>query len=355
MAQTVKISNLEIDQKSIPLKHPFVTALHTETSIQAVRVKAVLSNGIVGVGTGTPNEKVTGDDLASSTAIIKDLIKPQLLGADFRQWHSLLHLLHQAVTNNAPAKAAVELALFDARRQLFGCSLTELLGGADGKVQTDYTISIGPRSQMIAEAKKLVKQGFTALKIKLGPADLQANINLIQAISQAAGPAIRLRLDMNQAWTKRETMQAAQAWAKQGLPLDFIEQPLPAADLAGMAFLTAHCPYPIMADESVHSYQDAQAVIARHAADYINIKLMKTGGLSEAQKINDLAASRGLHTMLGCMIEPIESIAAACSFVLANPNVKFADLDSIFMADLDPDLKRYAQCQGNEIKLIQHD
>lgn len=349
------IKDFQIDHKSVPLKHPFVTALHRVDSIEAVRVKIVLSNGIVGTGTGTPNEKVTGDNLAAATAVVEQAIKPVLIGADFNQWHQLLATLHASIMNNTPAKAAIELALYDARRQLFHCSLAELLGGKNGSVTTDYTISIGEQEQMVAEAKDLVKRGFTSLKIKLGDAAIEKNIAVIEAIAQAAGPNIHLRLDMNQAWTTRSTMQAANAWQAAGIKIDFIEQPLPAEDLAGMAYLTAHCPYPIMADESVHSYLDAQKVVAMKAADYINIKLMKTGGLSEAQKINDLAASHGIHTMLGCMIEPIESIAAACSFVLANPNVKFADLDSIFMAELDPDLAKFANCQGNQIQLIDHD
>ncbi|MCH3904524.1 MAG: dipeptide epimerase [Lactobacillus sp.] len=349
------IKDLQIDHKSVPLKHPFVTALHRVDSIEAVRVQVVLSNGIVGVGTGTPNEKVTGDNLASSTAIVEQAIKPVLVGADFTKWQQLLTLLKNSVLENTPAKAAVELALYDARRQLYNCSLTNLLGGADDSVITDYTISIGEPAQMASEARALVKRGFTSLKIKLGEAAVEDNIAVIKSIAKAAGPDIHLRLDMNQTWTKRTTMQAAQAWQQAGLKIDFIEQPLAASDLAGMAWLTAHCPYPIMADESVHSYQDAQKVVAMQAADYINIKLMKTGGLSEAQKINDLAASHHIPTMLGCMIEPIESIAAACSFVLANPNVKFADLDSIFMAELDPDLSQFARCHANEIELINHD
>lgn len=349
------IKDLQIDHKRVPLKHPFVTALHRVDSIEAVRVKIVLSNGIVGVGTGTPNEKVTGDNLASATAVIEQAIKPDLVGADFWQWQQLLARLHHSILNNTPAKAAVELALYDARRQLFHCSLTELLGGKTGSVTTDYTISIGQQAQMTAEAKTLVNRGFTSLKVKLGAAAVAQNIALIKAIAAAAGPTIHLRLDMNQAWTKRSTLEAARAWKAAGLKIDFIEQPLPASDLAGMAALTADCPYPIMADESVHSFSDAQKVIAMQAADYINIKLMKTGGLSEAEKINALAASHGIGTMLGCMIEPIESIAAAASFALAHPNVKFADLDSIFMAELDPDLGKFAQCQGNQIVLNDHE
>lgn len=110
-----------------------------------------------------------------------------------------------------------------------------------------------------------------------------------------------------------------------------------------------------MADESVASYQDAINLIKHHACDYINIKLMKTGGLSEAIKINDLAQACGIKTMVGCMIEPVESIAAAAAFAVANKNVKFIDLDSIFMATQDPDLGKYLEIKNNEIILKDQD
>lgn len=350
MVTSLTIKDLKTDLKTIPLKNPFVTALHRVDNISAVRVKIVLSNGITGIGTCTPNEKVTGDNISSTKAIIEETIKPIIINKDFLNWNTLLNDLKDSVIHNSPAKAAIELALYDARRKLFGVSLTELLGGKNKIIHTDYTISIGQPQEMIEETKKRISQGFTSLKIKLANDDLTKNIKLIKDISHV-DPSIHLRLDMNQAWNIRQTLTAAQAWKKENLPIDFIEQPVKFDRLDEMAYLTLHSPYPIMADESVESFSDAQVVIQKHAADYINIKLMKTGGLSEAQKINDLAESNGIKTMVGCMIESIESISAACSFALANPNVIFVDLDSIFMAELDPDLNSYAECSKNEIKL----
>lgn len=349
MTETLTIKDLQVDLKVIPLTTPFVTALHRVDSINAVRVRVALSNGIVGTGTCTPNEKVTGDTINSAAAVIKEVIRPLLLGQDFGDWRRLLQLVQASIVHNGPAKAAVELALYDAKRQLLGISLTELLGGKGGSVHTDYTISIGDPDQMIAEGQKRVEAGFKSLKLKLGHGHADRDIKLVEDFAYAVGPMIHLRLDMNQAWSARETLAAANYWKKHKLAIDFIEQPVPAGDLDAMAWLTKTSPYPIMADEAVESYLDAQKVVEKRAADYINIKLMKTGGLSEAQKINDLAESRGIKTMVGCMIESIESISAACSFVLANPNVVFADLDSVFMADQDPDMANFAVAAGDTI------
>ena len=326
MSEQLAIADLQVDIKQIPLKQPFVTALHRVDAVNAVRVTVRLANGVTGVGTCTPNEKVTGDSLSSARAVIEETIKPLVLGKNLTDWKELLNTVKTSIVHNAPAKAAVEIALYNTRANLFGLTLSQLLGGKGGSVETDYTISIGKAEQMIADAQKLVED-----------------------LAYAAGPMVHLRLDMNQSCDVRQTMQAAEYWHKQGLLIDFIEQPVPAWDLDSMAYLTRHSPYPIMADESVESYEDAQRVLAKNACDYINIKLMKTGGLSEAQKINDLAESRGVPTMVGSMIESIESLAAACAFYRANPNTIFADLDAIFMVDQDPDLNSYAECVGDNI------
>ena len=347
MAEQLAIEDLQVDVKQIPLKQPFVSALHRVDAVSAVRVTVRLANGVTGVGTCTPNEKVTGDSLSSARDVIEETIKPLILGKNLTDWKELLHTVKTSIVHNAPAKAAVEIALYNSRANLLGLTLSQLLGGKGGSVETDYTISIGQAEQMIADAQKMVDQGFKTLKLKLGAGHLKRDIKLVEDLAYATGPMVHLRLDMNQAWDVRQTMQAAEYWHKQGLLIDFIEQPVPAWDLDSMAY--CHSPYPIMADESVESYEDAQRVLAKGACDYINIKLMKTGGLSEAQKINDLAESRGVPTMVGSMIESIESLAAACAFYRSNPNTIFADLDAIFMVDQDPDLNSYAECVGDNI------
>lgn len=293
MAEQLAIADLQVDVKQIPLKQPFVTALHRVDAVNAVRVTVRLANGVTGVGTCTPNEKVTGDSLSSARAVIEETIKPLVLGKNLTDWKELLNTVKTSIVHNAPAKAAVEIALYNTRANLFGLTLSQLLGGKGGSVETDYTISIGKAEQMIADAQKMVDQGFKTLKLKLGAGHLKRDIKLVEDLAYAAGPMVHLRLDMNQAWDVRQTMQAAEYWHKQGLLIDFIEQPVPAWDLDSMAYLTRHSPYPIMADESVESYEDAQRVLAKNACDYINIKLMKTGGLSEAQEDQRLSRKPG--------------------------------------------------------------
>lgn len=348
---SLTIEKIDCDIKEVPLKHPFITALHEVDEIQSVRVKVTLSDGCYGVGTATPNEKVTGDNLQTAQDIVKKVLAPALLNQNFDNWNNCLALVKNSIVHNTPAKAAMELALYNARAKERNISLVNLLGAAAGSVKTDYTISIGSQDHMVNEAKDLVKQGFSSLKIKLGGNSLTDDIATVEKIGQAVGSNISLRIDCNQAWNCKQTLQASKAWRNTNINVAFIEQPVKKDAIGDMAYLTANSLIPIMADESVASYGDAINLLEHRACDYINIKLMKTGGLSEAIKINDLAAAHNVNTMVGCMIEPVESIAAAVAFAVANKNVKFIDLDSIFMATGDPDLDKYVSLKDNVITL----
>lgn len=337
MMHKTTIEQITCDQITSPLKRPFITAMHQVNENRAIRVRIVLANGLVGVGTATPNEKVTGETLTTLKQVMTDIFTPALLHQDVADWENLLTRVRTVIVNNTPAKAGFEIALYDLRRQLFGVSLTELLGGRPQPVQTDYTISIRPIPDMIAEARELIKQGFTALKLKLGTRPFKEDIQMVAQISATVGPDIRLRLDINQAWTVKQTLQAIQVWYAAGLPIDFIEQPVYRPNIAGMQAITAQSLIPIMADESVFSAHDALQVIHHQACDMVNIKLMKSGGLSEAEKINTICETAGIPCMLGCMSESEISIAAAAAFVAAHRNVHFTDLDSVFMGAQLPD------------------
>ena len=332
MSSTI-IKNVVCDIKHEPLIKPFVTALHEVDEVQAVRVKIILENGLVGVGTATPNEKVTGDTLDSTFTIMQDTIAPALIGKDVGDWNDLLVYLHNIILHNTPSKAAYEIALYDLRSQIMNVSLSNLLGSSDCEpVSTDYTISIGTEKQMMADAREKVDQGFDSIKIKLGGHALGEDIKLISNIAKELGNEVSLRLDINQGWNVKQTLKAIEVWSEENLNIAFVEQPVNRLDTYGMKLIASHSPIDIMADESVFDFSDALRMINEHACDLINIKLMKTGGLSEAEKINSLAESAGVKCMIGCMIESRESITAAVDFASSHKNVIYTDLDSVYMS-----------------------
>lgn len=330
---TIKAIKTQVIEE--PLKRPFVTHLHTVNAIHAVQVKVSLANGMVGTGAATPNEKVTGDTMATLQTVLERTIGPQIVGQSLARLEPLMQSLQASIRYNMPAKAAIDLAIYDLLCQLENTSLTRLLGGAKQSMATDYTISIGDLPTMVAHAKELVKQGFESLKIKIGNQPVPVDVQTVKAIAQAVGPKISLRLDVNQGWSLFQARQAVRLLGAAGLNIDFLEQPLPAGNLDGLALLRQSSPIPIMLDESVMTPADALRVAAAHAADYVNIKLMKSGGLYQATRINQICETAGIPCMVGCMIEPQTSLCAAVAFANAHANVHFIDLDSVFMAKND--------------------
>lgn len=139
----------------------------------------------------------------------------------------------------------------------------------------------------------------------------------MRAIRAAVGRAIGIRLDANQGWTAKEALATMSAIEAADLDIELVEQPLPAHDLAGMAFLTARIATPVLADESVYGIRDLVRVIEVRAADLVNVKLAKCGGLRVARTLIDLARAAGLGTVVGSMMETSVGIGAAASLVAA--------------------------------------
>jgi L-alanine-DL-glutamate epimerase-like enolase superfamily enzyme len=323
-----------------PLAVNFTTAKHTVTAADSVEVGIQLSNGIIGYGAGTPNEVVTGDTMETLQSVVETVITPTLIGQDISNWNQLVQTVRASIAFNGPAKAAVELAMYDERAKTLGISVESFLGSGQSSVETDFTVGIMPIEQMIATATEKKQQGFTSLKIKVGSHNIDQDVAMVAKIQAAVGQEVSLRLDANQGWNVKQTLQAVEQLMAAHCQIDFIEQPVNASDINGMVELTRQSLIPIMADESVHSAEDALKMIQAHACDYINIKLMKCGGLSEAEKINTICEAAGVKCMVGCMIESEISIAAAVAFVATHKNVQFADLDSIYMLKNHDSLKQ---------------
>ncbi|TGD17348.1 dipeptide epimerase [Levilactobacillus suantsaiihabitans] len=332
MKDDLIITDVATSVEKIPLKRPFVTHLHTVNEIQAVRVLVKLNNGTTGIGSATPNEVVTGDTLATLQAVIETVIKPRLVGKSLNRFEPLMAALQKSVRYNQPAKAALDIAIYNAWAQNCRQPLTALLGGAKDSMATDYTISIGEPGQMVAEAKALVQKGFHALKVKIGNRPVREDVATITQIGRAVGPAVSLRIDVNQGWTYQQARLGLHLLEAAQLKIDFVEQPLAADQLPSLAKLRDQTCLPIMVDESVFTPADALTVIRAGAADIVNIKLMKSGGIYPATQINQICEAAGISCMVGCMIEAPESLAAAVAFANAHQNVCFIDLDSVYMA-----------------------
>jgi L-alanine-DL-glutamate epimerase-like enolase superfamily enzyme len=224
----------------------------------------------------------------------------------------------------------MEIALYDLAAQAAGMPLVEYLGGEVKPLETGITISLGEVDAMVASAQRALTDGFGSLKIKLG-SDPQHDIARVVAIDEVLEDRATLKLDANQGWSLHETIGFLQAIEASGVSIELIEQPLPREDLVGLAEVRKHTTIPILVDESVFTLEDALRVLEADAADMINIKLDKCGGISEALKIADLCAKKGVKCMMGCMLEGAVSVAAAAHVAAARP-------ETITMVDLDAPL-----------------
>jgi L-alanine-DL-glutamate epimerase-like enolase superfamily enzyme len=167
--------------------------------------------------------------------------------------------------------------------------------------------------------------------------DIGVDIERVRAIYAAVEDRALLRLDANQGWTAKEAVYALHALEDAGVRLELVEQPVKARDLEGMRYVTERVHTPIMADESVFGPAEVMDLIHMRAADIINIKLMKTGGISNAIRIADIAGLYGVECMIGCMLESSISVAAAVHVAVAKSDViTKVDLDGPSLCAYDP-------------------
>ena len=331
----MKIQKVLLGEIFVPLARPFKTALRTVSNVEDIVVKVVADDGRCGYGEAPPTAVITGDTKGSIVAAIRDHIAPAIMGMDIEDLEAVLQRIQSALVKNTSAKAAVDMAVYDLFGQLYNAPLYRLLGGARTSFQTDITISVNDVPTMVADSLDAVSKGYDILKIKVGKEGL-ADIPRIAAIREAVGPDVKIRVDANQGWNAKDAVRIITAMEDRGLDPELVEQPVPAHDLAGMRAITQAVHTPILADESVFSPADAAQIIQTEAADLINIKLMKTGGIYNALKICALAEVYGVECMIGCMLESKLAVSAAAHLAAAKGIITRADLDGPSLCSIDP-------------------
>ncbi len=332
----MKITDIRFGMLRVPLKTPFKTALRTVHAIEDIVVMVETDTGHIGYGEAPATAVITGDTHGSIIEAIRSFIKPRLIGEEVANLNRLTLLVQNALEKNFSAKAAVEIALYDLFGQLYNAPLYKMLGGGDPVITTDLTISVDYIDKMVADSLAAVERGFESLKIKVGK-DIGVDIERVKAIHAAVEGRALLRLDANQGWTAKQAVFALQNLEDAGVHLDLVEQPVKAQDLEGMKYITDRVHTPVMADESVFGPKEVIDLIKMRAADIINIKLMKTGGISNAIRIADIASLYGVECMIGCMLETSISVSAAVHVAVAKANViTRVDLDGPSLCQFNP-------------------
>ena len=332
----MKITDIRLGMLRVPLKTPFKTALRTVDTVQDVVVQVHTDTGHIGWGEAPATAVITGDTHGSIIEAITTCIAPRLIGRQVADLNRNCALVQSAMVHNSSAKAAVEIALYDLWAQLHNAPLYRMLGGGEPVITSDITISVDHIDKMVADSLSALDRGFESLKIKVGK-DIGLDIERVKAIHAAVDGRALLRLDANQGWTAKQAVFAMTALENAGVELELLEQPVKADDIAGLKYVTDRVNTPVMADESAFSPLQAIDLIQQRAADIIDIKLMKTGGLSNAIKVADIAGLHGVPCMIGCMLESSISVAAAVHLAVAKSDViTKVDLDGPSLCAFDP-------------------
>lgn len=332
----MKITDIKFAMLRVPLKTPFKTALRTVERVEDVIVIIETDTGHRGYGEAPATAVITGDTHGSIIEAIKTMIKPKLIGEDIEDLNRITHLIQGSIVKNYSAKAAVEIAIYDLFAQRYNAPLYKILGGGEPTLSTDITISVDYIDKMVKDSIEAVNRGFETLKIKVGK-DIGVDIERVKAIYAAVEGKALLRLDANQGWTAKEAVYALTKLEDAGVRLELVEQPVKGHDLEGMKYITERVHTPVMADESTFGPKEVIELIKMRAADIINIKLMKTGGISNAIRIADIAETFDVQCMIGCMLETSISVAAAAHLAVAKSHIiTKVDLDGPSLCAFDP-------------------
>ncbi len=331
----MKITSVRLGRISVPLRTPFKTALRTVSSVEDVIVEIHTDDGRIGYGEAPPTGPITGDTTLAIIGAIQDHIAKSIIGMDVDDFEDVLQKVQKSIVGNTSAKAAVDMALWDLYGQKYGIPVYKLMGGARKQITTDITISVNDPDTMVRDSLIALERGYDCLKMKVG-VNPELDVARLKAVREAVGNDITIRIDANQAWNPKQAVKILNAMQEQGLLIELVEQPVPAHDLDGMKYVTDRSYVPVLADESLYSPADAAAILRMGAADLLNIKLMKCGGLYNALKICTMAEVYGVECMIGCMLEAKISVNAAVHLACAKKVITKVDLDGPVLCSEDP-------------------
>ena len=315
----------EFERVSLPLANAFTISRGTQETAENVIVKITDEGGMTGIGGAAPATHY-GETADTVEAVMPDLLDVVEDVGDPHALTTIEERMRHTVERNPAARCAVSIALHDLAAKRTGLPLYRMWGLDPSDTPTSsFTIGLDTTEKIREKTEDAVDAGYSVLKVKLGT---DRDREIIEAIRSEA-PEATLRVDANEAWTPRETVENSKWLAEHDV--EFVEQPVPAEDPEGLKFAYQRSELPIAADESCVTLEDIPRIADK--CDIANLKLMKCGGLLEAKRMVHAARAEGLEVMLGCMIESNASIAAAAHL---GPLLDYADLDGSLLLESDP-------------------
>ena len=333
-AKARRIESLTIYRLRIPFHQAFHHALQSREESDAVIVKVTGNDGLSGFGESLPRSYVTGETTETMVARIREQLAPSIFSESFAPgWETFEHLqgVMPGWTKNEnkesgivawnAAFCAIELALLDWSLRADHCALADLLPASRYEVVYSGVVSADAPHDAAVLAGRMAALGMRRLKVKVGTSIDAARL---EAVRHAVGDDVELRADANGAWQADEAIEQIQRLAR--FKLQVIEQPVAAADLAGMKRVRDESGIPVMADESLVTLSQARRLIELGACDYFNIRLSKCGGISGSLALAKLAQNAGSKIQVGAQVGETGILSAAGrTFAAHLPALAFAE------------------------------
>ena len=339
MSTSFIIANIEFCPLDLPITDPFVVATGQLQMAHNAFVRLTLNDGTIGYGEIAPFPAITGEDRESSLKNAR-LLGEHLLGQSTLHYQRLGRELSKRAPDAPAARCGLETALLDALTRTLHLPLWALWGGADVRArETDVTIPIASLERTRELARQWYERGFRLFKMKVGH-DVDEDIRRVETLHLHC-PGVAFVIDANQGYTREEAAALVQGVNLFGGNILLLEQPLAKDDLEGHAELKRHCHVPIAADESAQSLRDLQAVIRHRAADYVNIKITKSG-LLDGVLMATVAKTAGLHVMMGGMVETRVAMGCSYSIAMGIGGCSVLDLDTPLLLKTDPVIGGYS-------------
>jgi L-alanine-DL-glutamate epimerase-like enolase superfamily enzyme len=304
----MKIERIETIPFAIPYRKPLRFASGEVHAADHVLVRVHTEDGVVGVAEAPPRPYTYGETQASIIAAVTTLFAPELVGVALTE-REVVHARMDRTVGNPAAKAAVDMAIWDALGRTLDLPVTALLGGFTDRMRVSHMVGFASDEAMVAEAQRVRDTyGITTFKVKVGRRPVDLDVGACRALREALGPDVELYVDGNRGWSPSEAARALHAMADLGLTLS--EELCPADDVLGRRWLTAQTPVPTVADESATTPAEVTRELLGGAATMISIKTARTG-FTISQRILGQCSGMGAEVVMGNQVDG--QIGTACS------------------------------------------
>lgn len=313
------------------MKKPFKIALGSTDFYEGFFVSLESDDGEVGYGEATTTPFITGDTMGSIENEL-EVFSKNLIGME--ESPELVNGRMKAIMKSSKAsRNAIDCALWDNIGKRAGQNVARLLGNHKKSIPTSYTVDLVDSQAARNQAQELVSQGIKVFKIKMG-SGIEKDVERVKTVREVIGTKPMLYVDFNQSYTPKMAIQISKKL--EDYDVEFLEQPVKADDISGLKFVRDSSTIPVFADETIFTPKNVADLLSREAVDGINVKLMKSGGLTDSIKMIDTAESFGIPVMIGCMVETRLANTAGLVAALSRAGVKYADLDGYNNITEDP-------------------